>query len=370
MTQSQTHRDLYAVLEAIVRLEKISVGNSVDDVLIAQELGIDIQDVQDYLNILDEEGKVLLATSFTGCSAFLKLKGRLALKDPEYFLPEVKSGSGLTILGNVHTGGGDFVGRDYSSLSLESKRLQLHQEAYTLWRKLVATVYDSNKIGDTVMECQDWWNNNCLHLSSDASTAFKSAYLSASHHGRFVEARESVQLIKENWADIEGAGDIIMAAAASIRAGKLETDNLPGDKIGQDKVSAIMGDSAANVNIGKDNRNVSAIEGDAVGGDKHVINNYTRPSSLDGVPLSDEEKELLVAASQNEGEIFMINTQQVNFVKIRRNYIKDEEPSSAAPYREALEDLIERGYVKYDRGIIDIIGNKLTPLVGKLSALL
>lgn len=246
----------------------------------------------------------------------------------------------------------DMSGGIAIATSLEAKRLQTHQEAYTLWRKLVATVYDSKKIGDTVIECQEWWNNNCLYLSSDASTAFQSAYLAASHHGRFVEARESVQLIKENWADIEGAGDIIMASAASIRAGKLETDKLPGDKVGQDKVSAIVGDSAANVNIGKDNRNVSAIEGDAVGGDKHVINNYTDSSSLDGVPLSEEEKELLVAASQNEGEIFMINTQQVDFIRIRRNYIKDEEPSSAAPYREALEDLVERGYVRHDRGVI------------------
>jgi len=239
MTQSQTHRDLYAVLEAIARLEKLSVGNSVDDVLIAQELGIDIQDVQDYLNILDEEGKVLLATSFTGCSAFLKLKGRLALKDPEYFLPEVKSGSGLTILGNVHTGGGDFVGRDYSPLSLESKRLQLHQEAYTLWRNLCKTLHDEDKTFDAVKECQDWWDQNCLYLLADASMAFKQAYVSASLRHDFLR-QDNLQMREENWSRIEGAGDIIMAAVASINSGKSEIDNFPQREAHFRKVRSLM----------------------------------------------------------------------------------------------------------------------------------
>jgi len=197
MAQSQTHQNLYKILDAINRLSGYSAGRYIASIEIAQELNLDHQDVLDYLDILKAEEKVYITKTPQGGIAALTSIGRLSLKDPEY----------------------------------------------------------------------------------------------------------------------------------------------SPTNIGSNKISAEIGESPSNVIVGQDIT-------------QHITNNYTRSSSLDGVPLSEEEKELLVAASQNEGEIFMINTQQVDFIRIRRNYIKDEEPSSAAPYREALEDLVERGYVKHDRGVL------------------
>src|SRR5438477_13195707 len=44
------------------------------------------------------------------------------------------------------------------------KRLETHQQAYILWRRLVSTAF-SDDIVSVVVECQDFWNRNCLYLS-------------------------------------------------------------------------------------------------------------------------------------------------------------------------------------------------------------
>ena len=64
-------------------------------------------------------------------------------------------------------------------LAALDRRLQAHQEAFALWRGLLADMHDPARIGDAVRKCEDWWNNNCLYLSPDARQAFVQAYLTA-----------------------------------------------------------------------------------------------------------------------------------------------------------------------------------------------
>lgn len=54
------------------------------------------------------------------------------------------------------------------------RRLQAHQEAFTLWRKLVLHARDDFE--DVMVEVQDWWEKNCLYLGKDVSNAFVTAY--------------------------------------------------------------------------------------------------------------------------------------------------------------------------------------------------
>lgn len=192
MEQNQTQRHLHIVLDSIAHLEGLHPGRYAEDKEIAKETGLEIQDVRDYIDILEDEAKVRTANSFDGYSAILTARGRLVLKDPQYILANRRAESGVNIFGNVDTGGGPFVGRD----------------------------------------------------------------------------------------------------------------------------------------------------------------GLQQPSRTE-LPLSKEEKELLIAADKNEGQIALICTQQFDFVRIAgHNYINEEEPSSAAPYREALEDLVDRDYIRPGEGIV------------------
>ena len=81
-------------------------------------------------------------------------------------------------------------------LAAVDRRLQAHQEAYALWRKLIFTSQDS--IHTVVIECQDWWNNNCLYLSHEAREAFRDAFFAAHTHDDLLKSRPGAEAIKAN----------------------------------------------------------------------------------------------------------------------------------------------------------------------------
>jgi|GEM_PF-3954494 len=84
MAQSQTQENLYKVLDAINHLSESNSGRYIDDTEIAQDLALGIQDVRDYIDLLEEKGEVKTANHRDGSSALLTAKGRKALKDPGY----------------------------------------------------------------------------------------------------------------------------------------------------------------------------------------------------------------------------------------------------------------------------------------------
>ncbi|MDR6377325.1 hypothetical protein [Paraburkholderia caledonica] len=58
------------------------------------------------------------------------------------------------------------------------KRLQAHQDAFELWRKLNQHL-STDKLRDVIAECDGWWSKHCLYLEDDARAAFSEAYWSA-----------------------------------------------------------------------------------------------------------------------------------------------------------------------------------------------
>lgn len=109
---------------------------------------------------------------------------------------------------------------DRYRLAAIDKRLQAHQEAFALWRKLLSHVYNDN-IGSTALECQNWWDNNCLYLDEKARKAFRSAYMSATDHHDFVKNHAEAKLIKDNWNVIIAAGTALTEAVALPPVGEL-----------------------------------------------------------------------------------------------------------------------------------------------------
>lgn len=107
-------------------------------------------------------------------------------------------------------------------LAAIDRRLEAHQEAYALWRKLLSNVNQHDKIGEVVMECQEWWNNHCLYLAPKAREAFRYAYMCALSHKDYLQNRSEVESIKKNWDDILVAGQEIVKGAELPSLGEVE----------------------------------------------------------------------------------------------------------------------------------------------------
>ncbi len=114
--------------------------------------------------------------------------------------------------------------RNQLRLAALDRRLQAHQEAFSLWRQILKDLHNNEKIGNTVMECQEWWDNNCLYLTPDARQAFVQAYIAASHYAATMSTRD-VELLKHEFETIKHAGDLIVQGV------ELPTVNQGEDKL-------------------------------------------------------------------------------------------------------------------------------------------
>jgi hypothetical protein len=117
----------------------------------------------------------------------------------------------------------ELKGRQQLRLAAVDKRLQAHQEAFSLWRKLVSSVH-SDTAWKVVLECQEWWNSNCIYLGQEARAAFNIAYSCASQHQDFLKDRSNPQLVKDNWKDIVGAGEAIVRSSELPSLGEKEAN--------------------------------------------------------------------------------------------------------------------------------------------------
>lgn len=97
-------------------------------------------------------------------------------------------------------------------LAAIDRRLEAHQEAFTLWRELLAHTH-TEEVGKAVIKCQDWWEKNCLYLEPNVREAFSDAYSAAHTHSALLQGRSNVELAKENWERITKAGQMILEAA-------------------------------------------------------------------------------------------------------------------------------------------------------------
>ncbi|ELI6429479.1 hypothetical protein RRM58_004795 [Vibrio harveyi] len=89
------------------------------------------------------------------------------------------------------------------------RRLQAHQEAFALWRKMLSSLHSNERV-NVVMECQDWYNQNCLYLSAKSREAFSVAYGALAIHNDLLQDRTQSELVKRNFLEITNAGSIIV----------------------------------------------------------------------------------------------------------------------------------------------------------------
>ncbi len=91
------------------------------------------------------------------------------------------------------------------------RRLQAHQEAFTLWREILGATHTEG-IGKVVIKCQEWWEKNCLYLEPKVRDAFVAAYSAAHSHSAYVRARTDSKSLTENWELITKFPNVLFEA--------------------------------------------------------------------------------------------------------------------------------------------------------------
>ena len=115
-----------------------------------------------------------------------------------------------------------------------NRRLEVHQEAYTLWWQLMGAIYDPQQVGPAVMECQAWWAKNCLYLPGEVREAFSVAYRSALtyndlyHSSKDVFAGRDVRdVMKESFEAVRRVGELLVKATALLDVAADDVDAKP-----------------------------------------------------------------------------------------------------------------------------------------------
>jgi hypothetical protein len=101
-----------------------------------------------------------------------------------------------------------------------TKRVDAHQAAFLLWRKLLAVVHGEHDARrKAIREAYDWWEHNCLYLSGEARVAFFRLLTNVDLHGIFLldhkdkRTDETDRAVRKNWKEIMDVGRILIEGA-------------------------------------------------------------------------------------------------------------------------------------------------------------
>jgi hypothetical protein len=114
-------------------------------------------------------------------------------------------------------------------LAALDKRLEVHQQAYTRWRKLLFNIGNEETIKDIIIDSQTWWEENCLYLDPKARKLFYLAVQRAGLHAAFLRER-NVNIIQGNVEFIESVGEAILAGVALPTIGEFENRQITIEK--------------------------------------------------------------------------------------------------------------------------------------------
>jgi len=89
------------------------------------------------------------------------------------------------------------------------RRLEAHQEAFARWRSLVG---NPDEVHKAILECQDWWEKNCLYLEPEVRQAFVEAYVGANSRAQLVSAQAGSTEILAAWTKVRAFPDLLFKA--------------------------------------------------------------------------------------------------------------------------------------------------------------
>lgn len=86
------------------------------------------------------------------------------------------------------------------------KRLQTHQDAFRLLRKILFHVQQPDKLQDAIEECAVWYDENVLYLETEAQKAFWTAYIAATDLAMLSgQQPRDANAYKSSWKEIRDA---------------------------------------------------------------------------------------------------------------------------------------------------------------------
>jgi hypothetical protein len=115
----------------------------------------------------------------------------------------------------------EFRGKSQLRLAAAEKRLEAHQRAFTLWRKLITSAHGPEQ-GKAVDECQRWWEEHCIYLSPGAREAFSDAYWAVCRHPALLRDQGKQKDVTDNWDKLMKAGNKILEGAELPALGERE----------------------------------------------------------------------------------------------------------------------------------------------------
>jgi hypothetical protein len=86
--------------------------------------------------------------------------------------------------------------------------LEIHQEAFSLCRKMLRVIQTRDLLQKRLSEMQDFFDTNGLYLEPGARTAFWNAYAAAHEYSLIYEDKpRDMKKLKELWNEIKAAID-------------------------------------------------------------------------------------------------------------------------------------------------------------------
>jgi hypothetical protein len=116
-------------------------------------------------------------------------------------------------------------------LAALDRRLQAHQEAFTLWREVFGATH-TNEVGPVVMKCQAWWEKNCLYLEPKVREAFVASCSAAHTHTGLLQSRSDAKVVTDSWNEITSFPNVLfeaiqLPALTSVETKALESKDGP-----------------------------------------------------------------------------------------------------------------------------------------------
>ena len=84
----------------------------------------------------------------------------------------------------------------------------------------------TDEAGQVVLECQSWWEQNCVYLEPTVREAFVVAYGAAHTHNSLIRGHAEVTLVQSNWKSITAFPDTLFQAIQLPALSELEAKAL------------------------------------------------------------------------------------------------------------------------------------------------
>ena len=111
------------------------------------------------------------------------------------------------------------------------KRLKAHQEAFSLWRKLLFSLSKPEERSKIVITGQEWWENNCLYLDEKSRTSFHKSLILAWDIDLEVKAEGRTKVFNE----INQTGKVLIEGVNLPFISDVDTKEIEDSESGKEK---------------------------------------------------------------------------------------------------------------------------------------